>query len=67
MSIASFGWTLIGDKKSGEETGYYKIPDRTLSLIKEAAAIRHKHREFATKEEYVEHVARAAALPRDLR
>lgn len=67
VSIASFGWTLVQDKRSGGESGFYRIPDSTLSLIREAAAIRHRHREFKTTKEYVEHVARAAALPQDLR
>ena len=67
ISIASFGWTLIWDKRTGEESGYYRIPEQTSGLIREAAAIRHRHREFKTKKEYVEHIARAAALPKDLR
>jgi hypothetical protein len=67
LSIASFGWTLISDKRTGEESGYYRIPDHTLGLIREAAAIRHNHREFTATKEYVERIARAAALPQDLR
>jgi hypothetical protein len=67
ISIASFGWTIIQDKRSGEESGYYTIPENTLSVIREAAAIRHKHREFATTKQYVEHISRVAALPQDLR
>jgi hypothetical protein len=66
ISIASFGWTLLQDKRAGEDN-MYSIPDRMVSLITEAAAIRHRHREFETTEEYVEHVSRAAALPPDLR
>jgi hypothetical protein len=67
ISIASFGWTLLQNKGSGEESGYYKIPEHTLSMIREAAAIRHNHRNFATKRQYVEHISRMAALPQDLR
>jgi hypothetical protein len=67
MSIASFGWTLIEDKRSGDVSGYYTIPKRTMAILKEAAAIRHRHREFGSKREYVEHIARAACLPEDLR
>jgi hypothetical protein len=67
ISIASFGWTLIQDKQSGDQAEYYRIPDSTLSLIREAAAIRHNHRDFKTTAAYVEHIARTAALPKDLR
>jgi hypothetical protein len=67
ISIASFGWTLIWDKRTGEESGYYRIPEHTSGLIREAAAIRHRHCEFKSTGEYVEHIARAAALPKDLR
>jgi hypothetical protein len=63
MSIASFGWTLFSDK----EGGYYSIPQRTMRILKEASAIRHKHRDFHSKAEYVEYIARAACLPQDLR
>jgi hypothetical protein len=67
ISIASFGWTLIQNKGSGAESEYYRIPEHTLGLIREAAAIRHNHREFTTKKQYVEHISRMAALPQDLR
>jgi hypothetical protein len=67
MSIASFGWTLIADKRSGDESGYYTIPKRTMPILKEASAIQHKHRTFGSKRDYVEYIARAACLPEDLR
>lgn len=67
ISIASFGWTLITDKRSGDGSGYYEIPPVTAPILSEAAKVRHRHREFETVGEYVEHVARAAALPPDLR
>jgi hypothetical protein len=65
MSIASFGWTLIFDKDEGG--GVYRIKPRAVHLLKEAAAIRHRHRTFVSGQEYIEHVAKAAALPEDLR
>jgi hypothetical protein len=65
MSMASFGWTLLSDKRSGN--GDYTILPRSHSVIAEAAAVHHRHKEFATTEEYVRHIDRAAALPKDLR
>jgi len=67
MSIASFGWILIADKKGGDESGYYSMPKRTIGILRESAAIRHKHRDFGSKQSYVEHVAKSASLPRDIR
>lgn len=67
MSIASFGWTLVNDKRSVEGGDYYEIPAGTAAIVAEAARVKHRHREFETVQEYVEHVARAAALPPDLR
>jgi hypothetical protein len=67
MSLASFGWTLISDKPGGEEGGYYEIPPQTLRVLMEAARVRHKHQDFDSVAEYVEHISRAAALPKDLR
>lgn len=67
MALASFGWTLFADKRAGVERGYYHIPARTFPLVHEAARVRHRHREFASVRHYVEHISRAAALPKDLR
>jgi len=65
MSIASFGWTLIIDKKSGG--GIYRIRPSAVDILRQAAAVQHRHREFNSTEEYVLHLSRAAALPEDLR
>lgn len=65
MSLASFGWTLISDKKAGG--GYYEILDRTKSIVREASRIRHRHREFPSARSYVEYISNAAALPLDMR
>ena len=67
LSLASFGWTLFPDKRSGDTSGYYEIPASTHYIIREAARIRHRHRSFRTPEEYVMYISRSAALPMDLR
>jgi hypothetical protein len=65
MSMASFGWTLIADKRGWEDA--YKIRPETVSVIKEAAQVRHTHREFRSVPEYVSYVSACAALPEDVR
>lgn len=68
MCIASFGWTLIRDKRAGEVRGYYTIPARMETLLREASAAKHRHRDFGNSvEHYVKHLSEAAALPEDLR
>lgn len=67
ISLASFGWTLFPDKRGSEDGNYYKLPDLTMGIIREAAQIRHKHRDFASVESYIEYVSRSACLPEDLR
>lgn len=64
VSLASFGWTLFPDK--GSET-HYQLDESTLSVVREAARIKHVHKDFASVRDYVEHVSRCAALPKDLR
>jgi hypothetical protein len=63
MSLASFGWVLFSDKHAG----VYEIYPETLDIVRQAAAVLHKHRDFTNNEEYVRHLDRAAALPKDLR
>ncbi len=67
MSLASFGWTLFPDKRGGEEGSRYELSPRTLHIVREASRFRRRHKEFETTEEYVEHISRCAALPRDMR
>jgi hypothetical protein len=67
MSLASFGWTLFPDKRGGAGGDYYELDAHTHSVVREAATVRHKHRAFSSVADYVEHVARCAALPKDLR
>ncbi|MEM3485445.1 MAG: hypothetical protein QXI12_07455, partial [Candidatus Methanomethyliaceae archaeon] len=64
MSLASFGWTLFPDKGGN---AYYELKPPTLPIIKEAAQIQHKHREFLSTKQYVEYISDCAALPKDLR
>lgn len=66
MSFASFGWTLIADKREST-TGHYEIRSRTLPVVAEAARVRHPHREFVSVAAYVEHLSSCAALQEDLR
>ena len=65
MSLASFGWTLIADKRGGEDA--YRIKRETLDIIKEASQVRHRHREFGSEPEYVSYISDCAAMPEDLR
>ncbi len=67
MALASFGWTLFPDKREAEEGGYYELTADTYGVVTEAAQVRHKHREFPSTQDYVQYIARSAALPKDLR
>ncbi|WP_295540833.1 hypothetical protein [uncultured Pseudacidovorax sp.] len=64
VSLASFGWTLFADK--GNDT-HYKLDPATHYVVREAARIRHPHKEFSSVRAYIEHVSRCAALPKDSR
>lgn len=67
MALASFGWVLFPDKRGHEESGYYELVEDTLDILRQASRMKRKHREFVSAAEYVEHVSRCAALPKDLR
>lgn len=69
MSMASFGWLLFSDKKSGiaEASDYYELFPRTRRIVKAAAALRHRHREFQSVPDYIEYISACAGLPEDLR
>lgn len=67
ISLASFGWTLFPDKRGGAEGAYYVLPSSTRELIREAAQIKHRHRDFSNLESYIEYVSCSACLPKDLR
>jgi hypothetical protein len=65
IAWASFGWTLIQDKRA--QGGTYTIAPNARRVVEDAAAIRHKHREFDSEKEYVKHISLCAGLPEDLR
>jgi hypothetical protein len=65
VAWASFGWTLIQDKRA--QGGMYKIAPNARRVVEDAAAIRHKHRDFGSEKDYVEYVSLCAGLPEDLR
>lgn len=66
MSWASFGWTLITDKRTSA-SGHYEIPPRNRRVLSDAAAIVHRHREFVNEADYVHYISANAGLPKDLR
>lgn len=66
MSWASFGWSLIGDKRQSGGLGY-EISERMFPIIREATALSFAHKEFGSEREYVSYVADCGALPVDLR
>lgn len=67
MSLASFGWAIFPDKRGGQDGSVYELDPKTIPLVREASRVRHKHRAFASVDEYVAYIARCAALPKDLR
>lgn len=66
MGWASFGWMLIADKSESGD-GSYAIRTKCLRLLHEISRIRHRHRAFENEIEYVQHLAKCAALPPDVR
>lgn len=66
MAWASFGWTLIMDKRETASESYIIAP-KARRLIADAAMIRHKHRNFRTEQDYVQFISECAGLPEDLR
>ncbi len=66
MSWASFGWTLITDKRSSA-SGYYEIPERNRRVLRDAASISYRHRQFEHEADYVRYVSANAGLPKDIR
>ena len=66
MSLASFGWALIADKKDSQDN-YYCIRPDARRILERAADMRHPHREFPDEVSYLEQIERAAAIPQDLR
>lgn len=66
ISLASFGYLLIADKRDSPE-GYYTIRPEVRSTLHEASMLRHKHRQFGSTQEYVEYISASACLPVDVR
>lgn len=66
MAWASFGWTLIGDKRQSG-SGSYEIVPQAKRLITEAASIKHRYREFEDEARYLKYVSSCAGIPKDLR
>lgn len=68
MCWASFGWSLIQDKRRSTDGKSYTIADpwawRILSI---ASGIHHEHRVFASERAYVEYISRSAGIPKDVR
>ena len=66
MAWASFGWTLIDDKReSGGKA--YSIAPRATQILRDAVSLEYRHKEFATVPNYVTYISRCAGLPVDLR
>ena len=63
MSLASFGWSILTDKRGGEESGYYEIRSNCRDLIRDAASVSYEHREFDSTQDYVRYLTRHAAVP----
>ena len=66
MSWASFGWSLIGDKRTSGG-GAYEIMPRALPIIRDAASLLYDHKEFDNEAAYVSYVSDCAGVPVDLR
>lgn len=66
MASASFGWVLVRDKR---ETGtpFYTIRPGAEGILRSAASIAYRHREFSSEADYVSFISDMAALPKDLR
>jgi hypothetical protein len=68
IAAASFGWTLIADKREDADgAGWYRIRPNCVDLLRDAARIERQHREFESVAAYVSHLSRLAAVPPDLR
>jgi hypothetical protein len=65
MAWASFGWTLIQDKRAAG--GVYSISPNAKRVLADAASIHHKHRDFEVERHYVEYLSFCGGLPEDLR
>lgn len=67
MSLASFGWTLIMDKRESPAEGYYHVRPEFITILEGALAAPARHREFSSVRAYAEYLGEAASLPKDVR
>lgn len=67
VAVASFGWTLIADKRDDPDQTWYRVRPNCVGVLREAARIQHAHRDFDSMPAYVQHLSRVAAVPPDLR
>lgn len=67
VALGSFGWMMISDKSEDEDHKWYRIRPRFAQVLRDASAVQHRHRDFASIAAYVEHLSRLAAVPQDLR
>lgn len=67
VSLASFGWSLITDKRESPIEGHYSVRENCVRLLEAAILTPVHHREFASVREYAEQLSEAACLPKDLR
>jgi hypothetical protein len=67
MSLASFGWTLITDKRESPVEGYYHVRPEFAPVLEAALAAPARHREFPSAKAYAEYLGEAACLPKDVR
>lgn len=62
MSWASFGWTLISDE-TNSDMGFRIAAPWAEEVLRDAAAVHRRHREFASVRDYVEHLSHCAGIP----
>ncbi len=61
MSWASFGWTLIADEQNSE-VGFQIASSWAEEILRDAAAVVRRHREFSSVGDYVEHLSHCAGI-----
>lgn len=67
VAVASFGWTLIMDKREDPDRKWYRIRPNCVGLLREASRVEHRYHAFDDVPAYVNHLSRLAAAPPDLR
>ena len=65
MSLASFGWMLINDKRA--QATWYTIPRNMRPILEAGASLKRRHLTFSNDADYVEHISSQACLPPDVR